>query len=97
MKTSKRCEEDLYRRVAEIIDAARGHVALILIMNSVVVHACWLIGRQIAEADQHKKNPVSEALQARYLVFSQASSDRSIAAAKAAASSIQPSSSKRRP
>lgn len=51
-KLSKR-EEDLFRRVAEIIESARGHVARTV--NSAMVHAYWLIGREIVEVEQQGK------------------------------------------
>lgn len=45
-----RDEDDLYERVARIIDAARGQVARTV--NTAVVHAYWLIGREIIEVEQ---------------------------------------------
>ncbi|MCU0661670.1 MAG: DUF1016 N-terminal domain-containing protein [Myxococcota bacterium] len=51
-KLSKR-EEDLFRRVADIIESARGHVARTV--NSAMVHAYWLIGREIVEVEQQGK------------------------------------------
>ena len=50
-KLADRREEELFKRVAEIIEAARGHVARTV--NSAMVHACWLIGREIVEVEQH--------------------------------------------
>jgi predicted nuclease of restriction endonuclease-like (RecB) superfamily len=49
-KLADRQQEDLFKRVAEIIEAARGHVARTV--NSAMVHAYWLIGREIVEVDQ---------------------------------------------
>jgi hypothetical protein len=46
-------EENLYKRVVEIIEAARGHVARSV--NSAMVHAYWLIGREIVEVEQQGK------------------------------------------
>jgi len=46
-------QEDLFKRVAEIIEAARGHVARTV--NSAMVHAYWLIGREVVEVDQQGK------------------------------------------
>lgn len=46
-----RREKELFKRVAEIIEAARGHVARTV--NSAMVHAYWLIGREIVEVEQH--------------------------------------------
>lgn len=43
-------EEALYERVAHIIEAARGQVARTV--NTAMVHAYWLIGREIVEVDQ---------------------------------------------
>ncbi len=50
-KLADRREEELFKRVAEIIEAARGHVARTV--NSAMVHAYWLIGREIVEVEQH--------------------------------------------
>jgi len=52
-KLADRREENLFKRVAEIIEAARGHVARTV--NSAMVHAYWLIGREIVEVEQHGK------------------------------------------
>ncbi len=52
-KLADRREEELFKRVAEIIEAARGHVARTV--NSAMVHAYWLIGREIVEVEQHGK------------------------------------------
>jgi predicted nuclease of restriction endonuclease-like (RecB) superfamily len=40
----------LYARVAEILDQARGHVARTV--NTAMVHAYWLIGREIVDVEQ---------------------------------------------
>ncbi|HOX46993.1 MAG TPA: PDDEXK nuclease domain-containing protein [Myxococcota bacterium] len=48
-----RPEEALFKRVAGIIEAARGHVARTV--NSAMVHAYWLIGREIVEVEQQGK------------------------------------------
>lgn len=52
-KLADRREEELFERVAEIIESARGHVARTV--NSAMVHAYWLIGREIVEVEQHGK------------------------------------------
>ena len=52
-KRADRREEELFERVAEIIESARGHVARTV--NSAMVHAYWLIGREIVEVEQHGK------------------------------------------
>ena len=41
----------LFARVVEIIEAARGHVARSV--NTAMVQAYWLIGREIVEVEQH--------------------------------------------
>lgn len=46
-------EEVLFKWVAEIIEAARSYVARTV--NSAMVHAYWLIGREIVEGKQHGK------------------------------------------
>jgi predicted nuclease of restriction endonuclease-like (RecB) superfamily len=46
-------QDDLFTRVAEIIEAARGHVARTV--NTAMVHAYWLIGREIVEVEQQGK------------------------------------------
>ena len=46
-------EDALYDRVAQIIEAARAHVSRTV--NSAMVHAYWLIGREIVEVDQKGK------------------------------------------
>ncbi|MCP5069241.1 MAG: DUF1016 domain-containing protein [bacterium] len=43
-------EEDLYRRVAEIIEAARSHVARSV--NTAMVHAYWHVGQELVEVEQ---------------------------------------------
>ena len=43
-------EEELFKRVAEIVEAARVHAARTV--NSAMVHAYWLIGREIVEIEQ---------------------------------------------
>ncbi len=43
-------EEDLFRRVAEIIESARSQV--VRTVNTAMVHAYWLIGREIVEVEQ---------------------------------------------
>jgi predicted nuclease of restriction endonuclease-like (RecB) superfamily len=73
-KLADRREEELFKRVAEIIEAARGHVARTV--NSAMVHAYWLIGREIVEVEQHGKeragygeelmNRLAERLATRY-------------------------------
>ena len=42
--------DDLFRRIADIINAARGSVARVV--NSAMVQAYWAIGRQIVEVEQ---------------------------------------------
>jgi hypothetical protein len=46
-------EEDLYRRVAEIIEAARSHVARSV--NTAMVQAYWHVGRELVEVEQQGK------------------------------------------
>ena len=46
-------EETLYERSVEIIEAARTHVSRTV--NTSMVHAYWLIGREIVEVDQAGK------------------------------------------
>lgn len=46
-------EEGLYRRVAEIIEAARSHVARSV--NTAMVHAYWHVGRELIEVEQQGK------------------------------------------
>lgn len=43
-------EDALYERIARIIDSARTHVARSV--NTAMVHAYWLIGREIVEVEQ---------------------------------------------
>ena len=74
-KLADRREEELFKRVAEIIEAARGRVARTV--NSAMVHAYWLIGREIVEVEQHGKeragygeelmNRLAERLATRYV------------------------------
>ena len=52
-KLADRGQEELFKRVSEIIEAARGHVARIV--NSTMVQAYWLIGREIVEVEQQGK------------------------------------------
>jgi hypothetical protein len=44
-------DEYLYDRIATILDDARSRVARSI--NTAMVHAYWLIGREIVEVDQH--------------------------------------------
>lgn len=44
-KLADRRHEELFKRVAEIIEAARGHV--VRTVSSAMVQAYWLIGREI--------------------------------------------------
>ena len=46
-------EEKKFERVAEIIESSRGHVARTA--NSAMVHAYWLIGKEIVEVEQQGK------------------------------------------
>jgi predicted nuclease of restriction endonuclease-like (RecB) superfamily len=46
-------EDGLFRRVTEIIKAAQGHV--VRSVNTSMVHAYWLIGREIVEVEQRGK------------------------------------------
>ena len=46
-------EEALYERVAQIVEAARAHVARTV--NTAMVHAYWLIGREVVEVEQAGK------------------------------------------
>jgi predicted nuclease of restriction endonuclease-like (RecB) superfamily len=50
---TNRTEEGLFNRVTEIIVAARSHVARSV--NTAMVHAYWLIGREIVEVEQRGK------------------------------------------
>ena len=43
-------QDDLYERVIQIIEAARGEVARTV--NTAMVNAYWLIGREIVEVEQ---------------------------------------------
>ena len=52
-KRRKSREECLFLRVVEIIEAARSHV--VRTVNVAMVHAYWLIGREIVEVDQRGK------------------------------------------
>ena len=45
-----RGEDTLFARVVDIIEAARGHVALSV--NTAMVQAYWLVGREIVEVEQ---------------------------------------------
>lgn len=49
-----RAEETLYERVAQIIETARAHVSRTV--NTSMVHAYWLIGREIVEVQQAGKD-----------------------------------------
>jgi len=48
-----RDEEALYERVAQIIEAARVHVSRTV--DTAMVHAYWLIGRDVVEVEQAGK------------------------------------------
>jgi predicted nuclease of restriction endonuclease-like (RecB) superfamily len=48
---SEEPQEALFARVVEIVEAARGHVARSV--NTAMVQAYWLIGREIVEVEQH--------------------------------------------
>jgi len=50
MSDMTREHDDLYERVAEILEAARGQVARTV--NTAMVHAYWLVGREIVEVEQ---------------------------------------------
>jgi predicted nuclease of restriction endonuclease-like (RecB) superfamily len=50
---SHNTEDALYERVAQIIEAARAHVSRTV--NTAMVHAYWMIGREIVEVDQAGK------------------------------------------
>lgn len=50
MNDMTREHDDLYRRVAEILEAARSQVARTV--NTAMVHAYWLVGREIVEVQQ---------------------------------------------
>ncbi|MBK7074578.1 MAG: hypothetical protein IPH44_20005 [Myxococcales bacterium] len=45
-----RLEDALFARVLQIVDAARGHAARSV--NTTMVHAYWMIGREIVEVEQ---------------------------------------------
>lgn len=53
---ASRDQKDLCPRVAQIIETARGQVARTV--NTAMVHACWLIGREIVEVEQRGKERV---------------------------------------
>ena len=53
MSDLAREEEDLYRRVAEIIESARRHVARSV--NTAMVHAYWHVGKELVEVEQQGK------------------------------------------
>ena len=59
VKLADRREDELFERVAEIIESARGHVARTA--NSAMVQAYWLIGREIVEVEQHGKQRAGSA------------------------------------
>lgn len=44
-------EDALFARVVDIIEAARGHVSRSV--NTAMLQAYWLIGREIVEVEQH--------------------------------------------
>jgi predicted nuclease of restriction endonuclease-like (RecB) superfamily len=48
---STRAENALFARISAIVEAARG--AVVRSVNSAMVHAYWLIGREIVEHEQH--------------------------------------------
>ena len=50
MSDMTREHDDLYQRVAEILEAARSQVARSV--NTAMVHAYWLVGREIVEVEQ---------------------------------------------
>lgn len=50
-------EDNLYRRVAEILDAARTQVARTV--NTAMVHAYWHVGREIVEVEQRGEDRAS--------------------------------------
>lgn len=50
-------EDDLYRRVAEILDAARSQV--VRTVNTAMVHAYWHVGREIVEVEQRGEDRAS--------------------------------------
>lgn len=47
-------EEQLFKRIAQILDAARGQV--VRSVNTAMVHSYWLIGREIVQVEQGGKN-----------------------------------------
>jgi predicted nuclease of restriction endonuclease-like (RecB) superfamily len=49
-KSSARDDDELYERVAQILEQARGQVARSV--NTAMVQAYWLVGREIVEVDQ---------------------------------------------
>ena len=51
MADLSRDHDDLYERVARIIENARSQIARTV--NTALVHAHWLIGREIVEVEQH--------------------------------------------
>ena len=53
-KSSEAPELELYHRIATILDESRSRVARTV--NTAMVHAYWLVGREIVEVQQHGKN-----------------------------------------
>ena len=49
-KSSARDDDELYERVAQILEQARGQVARSV--NTAMVQAYWLVGREIVEVEQ---------------------------------------------
>ena len=49
-KSSAGDDDELYERVAQILEEARGQVARSV--NTAMVQAYWLVGREIVEVDQ---------------------------------------------
>lgn len=50
MANNPASEDDLYRRVAEIIETA--HERVVRSVNTAMVHAYWFIGREIVQVEQ---------------------------------------------
>jgi hypothetical protein len=50
-------EDNLYRRVADILEAARSQVARTV--NTAMVHAYWHVGREIVEVEQRGEDRAS--------------------------------------
>jgi hypothetical protein len=66
-KSSARDDDELYERVAQILEQARGQVARSV--NTAMVQAYWLVGREIVEVEQagEQRTICSDRLVARHV------------------------------